>query len=560
MTYRYPCVVDDPTNSSSVVVVGVTSDSTLQINRVDISNINNPVPHLLSYQKNTTAWSPDTEKLCVLYPRRARSTATPVFYMRQFGLSAQAMYSTDMGVDGTVPFDPYDMDYALASPKLYSITGSFDIQQWITARAASDNIPSGNPWVANELVNDEILVSASSILQERPAPDALLSVGTYLPATTMPVFGHLTVIDASGTNGIVYTVVSLHKPQGSGVNIQALNSPVIVNMNNITLTKAAYSITMGATGYIIDEAPDHSTVLYSISPNSTAAPTLYPVTVNGNVPQFIPGRASTVMGSNKLLLFGGLLDNSPTTLFHVFDTSARTWSGPNLVSPYIPGSAPIKTNNIAAIVGGVVGGVVLLALLSFFGFRRWRIQRHRVVIPNRDSDLDPLKGQEAVVMTDTSQQPQHHPLPPVAPASHLYQQDQNVGAYYDPNVRVPETRATNHAATGNAWVANDLEWTGPYATPDHFASPILRQIIAPDALPSIGTCSPTTAVLVLGHMAEFDASGTKGIVYITEISIHLQEITSSVEVNMNNIALTEAAYSIAMGATGYIIDQHYYEL
>ncbi|KAG0234288.1 hypothetical protein BGW42_006793, partial [Actinomortierella wolfii] len=117
-------------------------------------------------------------------------------------------------------------------------------------------------------------------------------------------------------------------------------------------------------------------------------------------------------------------------------------------------------------------------------------------------------------------------------------------------------RAANHAATGNAWVVNDLEWTGLYSTSDHFASPILRQILAPDALPSIGTCSPTTVVPVLGHMAEFDTSGTKGIVYITEISIHLQEITSSVEVNMNNIALTEAAYSIAMGATGYIIDQN----
>ncbi|KAG0223441.1 hypothetical protein BGW42_005893, partial [Actinomortierella wolfii] len=357
IAYKYPCVVDDPTNSSSVVVVGVTSDSALQINRVDISNINNPVPHLLSHEKNTTAWSPDTEKLCVLYPRRAQSTATPVFYMRQFGLSAQATYMADMGVDGTSPFDPYHMDYALASPKLFSITGSFDIRQWVTARTASDNIPSGNPWVAHELVNDVELIDVSSRIQERPAPDALLSVGTYLPATTMPVFGHLTVIDASGTNGIVYNVVSLHEPEDGSTNIQALNSPVNVNMNNITLTKAAYSITMGATGYIIDEAPDHSTVLYSLSPNSTATPTLYPVTVNGNVPRFIPGRASTVMGSNKLLLFGGLLNNSPTTLFHVFDTSARTWSGPNLVSPYVPGSTPKKTNNIAAIVGGVVGGV-----------------------------------------------------------------------------------------------------------------------------------------------------------------------------------------------------------
>ncbi|KAG0227670.1 hypothetical protein BGW41_003713 [Actinomortierella wolfii] len=352
--------------------------------------------------------------------------------MRQFGTEQDTM--TEILVNGTV-YLPYNVKFALMSPKFYSITGEVKGRQWVTTRATTKFMETGSPWLALDLGWIEPYPTDSHFYKEdigqKPAPDALLSIGTYSPAADWPVFGKLIVFDASGTKGVVYITVS-------DSNNQTLATPTDINMNNITLTKAAYSITMGATGYIIDEAPDHSTVLYSITPNSTATPTLYPVTVNGNVPRFIPGRASTTMGSNKLLLFGGLQDDKPTSLFHAFDTSTRTWSGLNLVSPYVPEST--KTNNIAAIVGGVVGGVVLLALLSFFGFRRWRTKRHRVVIPNRDSDLDPLKGQEAVVMTDISQQPQHHhQLPPVVPASPLHQQHQHISAYYDPNARVPES-------------------------------------------------------------------------------------------------------------------------
>ncbi|KAG0227671.1 hypothetical protein BGW41_003714 [Actinomortierella wolfii] len=324
-------MVENPRFSSSVVVVGVTPDSSIEVTNVDISDTNRPVIQRLYYWRNATWWTPNSEKLCVLHPRDAWSTNIPSFYMRQFG--TEQNYMTDILVNGEV-YLPYYMEPTLSSPKLYNITGEFMNHQWM------------------------------------PAPDALLSIGTYSPATDLPVLGKLTVFDASGTRGVVYSTVSSHEIAGSGDKIQTLTAPVEVNMNNITLTKAVYSIAMGTTGYIIDEAPDHSTILYSITLNSTAIPTLYPVTVNGSVPEFIPGRAVTTMGSSKLVLFGGLRDGTPTSLFHVFDTSARTWSGPNLVSPYVPGSTPTKTNNIAAIVGGVVGGVVLLALLSFFGFRR----------------------------------------------------------------------------------------------------------------------------------------------------------------------------------------------
>ncbi|KAG0234286.1 hypothetical protein BGW42_006791 [Actinomortierella wolfii] len=352
--------------------------------------------------------------------------------MRQFG--TEQNYMTDILVNGEV-YLPYYMEPTLSSPKLYSITGEFMNRQWVTARSAINLKETGSPWFATEFGWVDSYPNGTHVydiwLTQMPAPDALLSIGTYSPATDLPVLGKLTVFDASGTRGVVYSTVSSHEIAGSGDKIQTLTAPIEVNMNNITLTKAVYSIAMGTTGYTIDEAPDHSTILYSITLNSTATPTLYPVTVNGSVPEFMPGRAVTTMGSNKLVLFGGLRDGTPTSLFHVFDTSARTWSGPNLVSPYVPGSTPTKTNNIAAIVGGVVGGVVLLALLSFFGFRRWRTQRHRVVIPNRDSDLDPLKSQEAVVMKDTSQQPLQS------------QQDQHVGAYYDSNARVSESDQVN---------------------------------------------------------------------------------------------------------------------
>ncbi|KAF9164478.1 hypothetical protein DFQ26_001412 [Actinomortierella ambigua] len=249
LIYKHPCVVEDSGKSSSVVVVGVTSNSTIQVTRVDISDIINPKAEPLLALHNTTWWSPESEKVCLLYPRLAGETEAPRFYMRQFG---SWNYMTDILVDGTVLM-PYPIFPLLSSPRLYSVTGVYQNRTWVTARSTTNNAMTGNPWVANDLTpkGDQNLVSPR--LQQDPSPDARLSVGTYFPASTMPLFGYLTVFDSTGSKGLAYMTISSHQGTDSPTDIQALAAPQEVDMGGVTLTEAAFAVTMGATAYIVDK-------------------------------------------------------------------------------------------------------------------------------------------------------------------------------------------------------------------------------------------------------------------------------------------------------------------
>ncbi|KAF9974285.1 hypothetical protein BGZ73_002301 [Actinomortierella ambigua] len=432
LSYRYPCVVEDPGNSSAVVVVGVTSNSTIQVSRVDISDINNPKGELLRALHNTTWWSPTSEKACLHYPRLPSATEPPRFYMRQFGMWN---YMTDILVDGTVLM-PYPMFPLLSSPRLYSITGAYQNRTWTTAHSTTESTMTGNPWVANDITprGDQNIVSPR--LQQKPTSDAMLSVGTFFPASTMPVFGYLTVFDATGSKGLAYMVISSHQGIDSPTDIQALAAPQEVNMGGVILTKSAFSVTMGATAYIVDEAPDKSTLLYSISPNSTRTPTLLLVTANSNVPTFMQNRAITTMGTSGLLLFGGVQNGTPTNIIHTFDIPSGTWAGPNLVAPYVPESSTGRTST-TAIIGGIVGGVVLLALVLFFVYRNYRQRRHSVVISNAEND--PFQDPQAVVLTDTTYQTQSHSQPGSQPYQyHHHHQRLSASTLYDPTAPLSE--------------------------------------------------------------------------------------------------------------------------
>ncbi|KAF9974286.1 hypothetical protein BGZ73_002302 [Actinomortierella ambigua] len=434
--YRYPCVVQDPTDPTFVLVIGVdgTTGNTLELTRVNIANINNPVPRRLKSITEANVWSSTADKACDIYPRDSWVENVPTFYVRQFG--GRSFMSSFLS-NGSF-YEHFSMTPPLMSSKLYSSVGTFAEHKWVTAMASSADSFSGSPWTGLNIYRNAsgTQVIGTFRIQQYPPADARLSVGTYGAASSMPVFGYVTVFDATGSKGQVFSTTSSFQTESSATALQALAPPVNVDMGGIVLSADAISNTMGSTGYIVDRAADDSTVLYSISPDGRSTPKLVPVAVNGNVPPFLTGRTSTVLDSSKLLLFGGLQNGTLTTLFHSFDTSTRSWSGPHLVKPYTTPSPPTKSSNVGAIVGGIAAAVIVLAFAIFFIIRRNR-PRHTVVIPNSTNvtDVHPDKGDlPAVVMTDVVYTPEQQYLQ----HKQQQQQHQHVNSVYEPLVFTSE--------------------------------------------------------------------------------------------------------------------------
>lgn len=115
------------------------------------------------------------------------------------------------------------------------------------------------------------------------------------------------------------------------------------------------------------------------------------VAIAGSAPLFSTSMQATVLGSQIVTYGSG--SSSGVSSFNTFDPIAAIWSGPGLVvpSPIAPTSTstyPSPTSSqtgktvdgesktpIGAIVGGVVGALVVIALIAFFVIRSRRRNR-----------------------------------------------------------------------------------------------------------------------------------------------------------------------------------------
>ncbi|KAG0067404.1 hypothetical protein BGZ90_001010 [Linnemannia elongata] len=203
--------------------------------------------------------------------------------------------------------------------------------------------------------------------------------------------GHHTVFDTKG-GGMTYTVMNSAAPiTSSNYSTVSLSNPKQVDMNGVGLTSSAIPITMDDVAYILDEAPDVSIRIYYINPGQST--NLLRVSVSSNVPMFSSSMATTALHENIILYStsGGV------ATFNSFNTSAMAWSGPNLMMPAYPPSLPTTsstpstpttpstpklapnpcpgsgcpkhTSPTGAIIGGIVGGLALLAIAAFFLIR-----------------------------------------------------------------------------------------------------------------------------------------------------------------------------------------------
>ncbi|KAG0269245.1 hypothetical protein DFQ27_004307 [Actinomortierella ambigua] len=169
---------------------------------------------------------------------------------------------------------------------------------------------------------------------------------------------------------------------------------------------------MEGTGYILDKAPDGTAAIYSMTPSESLVLKRVPIS-NAMAPPFSAVMTATAL-NKRIVTYTP--SNNGTPSMNLFDTVTGTWSGPGLIkiesspppspSPS-PSPPPPKSESklpIGAIIGGVLGGLAVIALV-IFGIRRHRRGYHQAdVEPQPESFSDEPDNVDEAVNFDKS----HH--------------------------------------------------------------------------------------------------------------------------------------------------------
>ncbi|KAF9150667.1 hypothetical protein BG015_007513 [Linnemannia schmuckeri] len=359
-SYQWACLAADE-NRQSFYLVGSSTVGNLDVYYVtDI--FATQVNHVAT-QNNIYAWSSDSRKACFRSPT-SKLVNGPI-KITQFGLANT--FHTTAYPDGKVDAPEYykDQPTTFVSPKLFAWSGqmaNYDLFTVFTNYIS----PGYSQWASNLQPFEG--TNSSSInrfdLSHYPVADPLLALGTYTPSTGTNSTGFTIVFDKLG-EALAYittgtSATSLYNTTPS----MTLSPSIRVNMSNIVLTENAIPVTMSTTGYILDRAKDgFSTVVYSITPSKSYA--LQEVVNTGPSPPFANNMAAAAL-SQRIITY-----TSPpgaNGYFNSFDTVTGTWSGQNLVAPRKSSSS--NSTPVGAIVGGVLGGLILFAMFIILFIRR----------------------------------------------------------------------------------------------------------------------------------------------------------------------------------------------
>lgn len=94
---------------------------------------------------------------------------------------------------------------------------------------------------------------SSDHMDRFPSSDPFLSVGTYILGSEVPARGHAVIFDTASSGWIYPTAGYIVGSSTYTGNMLQLESPVSVNMDNITLTREAIGVTIGVDAYILDK-------------------------------------------------------------------------------------------------------------------------------------------------------------------------------------------------------------------------------------------------------------------------------------------------------------------
>ncbi|KAF9349290.1 hypothetical protein BGX26_012385 [Mortierella sp. AD094] len=370
--YSNACLAPDSTGLKVYLVgVPVSNEGRLEMYSINLSNINSPTATFVTNNTDSSRWSSSAPKVCLAYTGNQDMTNSPIM-VYQLGPRS---YATNIFPNGTVEAAGNFNGISYISNKLFSFTGAVNNLDWATGFTNITSQGTGSSWTG-------VRFNASKITE------STLDVGTYVASDNTPAQGYHVVFDQNGA-GMIYTALSTAAliADTSTDHVQSLSSPQKVDMGGYSLSKFAVPVTMLGVGYILDRAPDGSTILYSITPGQSAK--LQFVSVSGNAPSFSSNMAATAAAS-KIVIYGA--SNNGAASFNSFDPVTSSWTGPGLVKAYNPpspsgssggnstngtssgsgsGDGGSKTN-VATIAGGVVGGLVVIALIAFLFFRSRR--------------------------------------------------------------------------------------------------------------------------------------------------------------------------------------------
>ncbi|KAF9131196.1 hypothetical protein BGW39_002102 [Mortierella sp. 14UC] len=406
--YTYPCITPSATGDLLLLGISSTNEGTLIIHKVDVSNINTPLTTPYATQTNTLEWTSKAPTACFPYPANAPSVA----FFAQFGpLTRFANIRGANSIEGAINFPAT----AFQSPKQFSFVGSTSPFNFFHAYTNKTFSTTGSAWTGARFNATNSLYSFQSYFSTQvPTGLPMLSLGTFTPGSTS---GYNIFFDSYGT-GTIYTTTLNTQPVVVTIDtdLVTLAKGQDVDMGGVKLSESAIPVTMNNVGYILDKAPDGSTVVYSINPSQSAK--LRVISSSSDVPAFSTVQSATAVGS-KLVVYG--VSNYSSVFFNSFDTSSGTWTGPNLIKAANPSGSG---SNMGAIIGGIVGGLVVIALIAFFIIRKRRNGGKSAAVPAPTTSYqDPGKFGNAAA-----------PPPPATPPTQqvytLPQQQQQQGAYH----------------------------------------------------------------------------------------------------------------------------------
>ncbi|KAK3835335.1 MAG: hypothetical protein JOS17DRAFT_736877 [Linnemannia elongata] len=432
--YSHSCVAPSPHSNTTLLLVGVLGsvNGRLEINSIDLSDINTPIVNLTTIDEQVLYWRSQSPIFCHNYPDfKPKDKGLNPVHIQQF--DPNWTFDANAYPNGNIDLPSYFPGVALMSARNYVVVGHLGSASWSLAHTNTTNAVSGSSWTTFQLNPvDNFKVFSDDHMDRFPSPDPFLSVGTYILGSKAPARGHAVIFDTASSGWIYPTAGYIVGSSTYGGNMLKLESPVSVNMDNITLTSEAVGVTMGLDAYILDKSSDNSTIAYYINPGQSTL--LQRVPVTGHSPRYSSTIVATSMGS-QIAVYS---TNANGPLFNTFDPTTRTWRGldlnPPVASSPIPtsGVQPSPTNNghsdietstlpLLGIIGGVLGALVLTVLAIFFAVKSRRRKHQsstsrRAKNYDRNSKTELLEEQQCIErMVSTIRSPQFNPAQPYSP-------------------------------------------------------------------------------------------------------------------------------------------------
>ncbi|KAF9320439.1 hypothetical protein BGZ91_004733, partial [Linnemannia elongata] len=278
---------------------------------------------------------------------------------------------------------------SLLSSKQFAIVGQAGERMYGVGMTDSPDMQVGTSWRA---LTVNATADAGSYLYRPtlyfPSEKAFLVVGTFAASPLPPVIGHIIAFEFNGASGQIFPAQGMDR-------LVDIRQPHPIQMNNITLSPVAIPVHMGATAFILDQARDGSVIIYTITPGLSPDLKLIQASPSSLVPRFNEYMMASATPTESQFIVYSIQDGAPR--FNSFDLTAKTWSGPALVTQSMPSLPTTTTPDVGSsgghesssngidsgntttgkpngvIIGGAIaGGLILIILAALFIVQRKR--------------------------------------------------------------------------------------------------------------------------------------------------------------------------------------------